>query len=135
MIQGGRNHPDNYQLKTSSILVFDSVQNFVEHVKSINWLTNKRFRHPHLVYIPGVTKSDLLENIDDGFLIDNVGFLVHEADGSIGLVTSFMFSKKKCRTNQLITINRFSNATLEWENTTFYPEKYNNLHGCSLNVK
>lgn len=42
-----------------------------------------------------------------------------------------MYTASKCQSNQLVTINRF-NTTMGWENKTFYPDKYRNLHGCTL---
>lgn len=132
--RGGPEYPSHYKLNVSSICLFDSVDNFVENFKSINWLTNKRFRHPHLVYIPGATLSDILSSIHDGFSIDHVGFLVDGVDGSIELVTNFMYTSHACRANQLMTVNRFSGVEGKWETSIFYPNKYNDFHGCTLTV-
>lgn len=132
--KGGRNFQWNNQLNISSIAVFDSAQNFKETVKNMKWLSNPRMRHKHLVYAPGLSVSDIVENIKNGFDIDQVGFLMNETKKSIELVASFMFTPQKCRSNQLVTINRFMRNTMKWENTNFYPRKYRNFHSCRLNV-
>lgn len=131
VIRGQRNQ----QLKISSILLFDSVQNFKDNVKNIKWLSNKRVRYPHLVYIPNATLADIEENFLDGFDIDNVAFLTNLTEISIELASSFMFTPKKCRSNQPKIINKFTGPDFKWVNTNssgFYPQKYRNFHGCEL---
>lgn len=123
-----------YQLNISSLLFFDSPQNFIALVKKIKWLSDKRMRYKHLVHVPNLIMSDIVENIQDGFSIDNVNFLMNETEESIDLVSSFMFTSKKCRSNQLVTINRFTRNQRRWENSNFYPEKYKNFHNCKLSV-
>lgn len=132
VLKGGTNFPWNNQLNITSIVVFDSPQNFRESIKKIKWLSNPRMRHKHLVHAPNLSVGDVVENIRDGFNIDQVNFLMNETGKSIELVTSFMFTSKKCRSNQLVTINRFIRNTMRWENSNFYPKKYQNLHGCVL---
>lgn len=122
------------QLTISSLLIFDSVETFKTQVKHIRWLSNSKVRFKHLVYIPRVTVNDLIENIEDGFAIDCVNFLMNETSESIELVTSFMFTSETCKKNQLVTINRFSSKTSKWENEKFYVEKYRNLYDCELVV-
>jgi hypothetical protein len=125
----------NTRLNVSSILIFDSVQNFKNICKDIKWLSNPKVRHRHLVYAPNVSVSDVSESIKDGFDIDNVGFLMNETETSIELVSSFMFTEKKCKANQLKTINRFSvKRTMQWKKSIFYPKKYQDFHSCSLSV-
>jgi hypothetical protein len=69
------------------------------------------------------------------FAIDNVNFLMNESEKSIELVTGFVFSPKKCRFNQFLSINRFENSSMEWETSNFYPDKYRNLHKCDLTYR
>lgn len=119
------------KLNISSLLIFDSAKTFQETRDNITWLSNKRIRYQHLVYVPDLTISDL-EVIEDGFSIDNVNFLMNETDKSIDLVSGFMFTKEKCHQNQFVTINRFNGETERWENSNFYPNKYQNFHECNL---
>lgn len=119
------------KLNISSILLFDSVQEFKK--RNITWLSNSRMRHKHVVHIPNVTINDL-EIIQDGFSIDNVAFLMNVTRSSIELVSSFMFTKNKCRSNHFVTINRFRKSTMKWTNSNFYPNKYKNFHACDLSV-
>lgn len=131
--RGGVNHPWRNQLKVSSILAFDSLKNFQQVSKDIRWQTRKDLRLKHLVHIPNVTIADL-ERIQDGFSIDNVDFLVNDDNKSMELVSGFMFSSEKCRSNKFVVINRFERATMRWETPDFYPAKYQNFHGCLLTV-
>lgn len=45
-----------------------------------------------------------------------------------------MFTKEKCRQQQLVKINQFHRATLEWESDEFFPKKYKNNHNCEVTV-
>lgn len=134
LVQSAKSKLWKNKLSTSSLLVFDSSEVFKETCKNITWQTNKKRRLQHLVYVRNGTVKDIEENIKDGFMIDSVGFLINETVNSIDLVASFMFSAYACRSNQLVTINRFWRKTMKWENSTFYPNKYQNLHGCTLAV-
>lgn len=128
-----QNNPWKNQLNISSILIFDSAKTFLERKHKIKWLSNKRMRFEHLVYFPNASVNDF-EDIQDGFAIDNVNFLVNETENSIDLLTGYMFSEYKCHQNQFVTINKFDSKTMRWENSNFYPEKYHNLHGCNLTL-
>ena len=94
----------------------------------------ERHRNHHLVYVPGLTTSDIIETFNDGFEIDHVNFLMHETDNTIELVTAYMFTPQACKELLLKTINRFDLQTLEWENAIYYPNKYENFYGCELTV-
>lgn len=120
-------------LNTSSVVFFDESKDFVVLSENIKWQNKRRTRHKHLVYIANGTKADI-PPMSDGFSIDNVNFLVNETEASIELVTSYMFSERKCRSIQLVTINVFERATMRWENQNFYPEKYRNFHGCNVTL-
>lgn len=121
------------KLNTSSILTFDSPQNFMEMKNRIEWVSNKKIRYKSLIYILNTTIDDLA-GITDGFPFDNVNFLLNETNKSIDLVASFMFTPSGCRTNQFKTINRFVRNGMRWESSNFYPEKYQNFHECPLVV-
>ena len=154
-----------FELGESSIVFFDSVQTFKANALNVKWVTNPRKKTHHLVYVSGLTESDIIETITDGFLIDNVNFFMNEKRNSIELVASFMFTKDEpefytkydtdddeednteddeeddpedgdisCREMQLKTINRFNMNVSKWENSIFYPKKYENFHGCNLTV-
>lgn len=122
------------KLNTSTLLIFESPEDFRDTAEKIVWQTNKSKRHRHLVYIQNGTKNDVTQTVKDGFLIDNVAFLVNETENSIKLAISYMFTERKCRENQLVTINRFQKNTMKWESDNFFPEKYRNMHACPLTV-
>lgn len=121
------------KLESFSILIVDSPENFKLLSETIVWQTNPKKRYQHLVHIQGATIRDVQE-IKDGFPIDNIDFLVNESKDLIDLVTSFMFTPKKCRINQPVTINRFSRGSMRWITPIFFPKKYENLHSCTLSV-
>ena len=86
-------------------------------------MSNERHRNQHLVYVPGLTTSDIIQTFDDAFEMDRVNFLMNETDNSIDLVTGYMFSPQACKKVQLKTINRFDFQTLEWGNSIFLPKE------------
>ena len=124
----------SFTIPNPSIVFFDSVGSFKANAFKTWWVSNERHRSHHLVYVPGLTFLDIVETLDDGFLIDHVNFLMHETDNSIELVTSFMFTPQACEQLQLKIINRFDLQAMEWENSIFYPKKYENFYGCKLGV-
>ena len=97
-------------------------------------MSNPRQRSQHLVHVPRLTTSDIIETFPDGFLVDQVNFLINETKSSIELVASYMFTERACRVQQLKIINRFNFNTKKWEKSSFYPKKYQNFHGCWLNI-
>lgn len=121
---------------TSTIAIFDSVRIFEGFNTSINWQTNPQRRLKHLVYIYNSSSNDVVENIQDGFTFDSVNFLTNETENSIDLVTLFMFTREKCRSMTLVSINRFLSKKRDWQKSThysdFYQNKYENLHNCTL---
>lgn len=121
------------RLNTSSILLFDTLGTFEKLLTKIVWQTNVEKRTQHLVFVPNITTT-VLKTIQDEFAIDSVAFLSNVTKISVDLVTGFMFTKFNCRSNHFVTINRFHRATRKWENSTFYPEKYSNLHRCPFLV-
>lgn len=121
-------------LNTSTLLTFDSPKSFRETANRIVWQTNLEKRYKHLVYIAKGQIKDITESIIDGFDIDKVAFLVNESEKSIDLATSFMFTEKKCRENQVSVINRFNKEAMSWESGNFYPNKYKNLYLCEVSL-
>lgn len=121
-------------LDIPSLLVFESDEIFKQMSKKIVWQNNPEKRFEHLVYIFDSTQefSSEIEE-DDDWSFDNVAFLLNESQKSIDLATFFLFTDKKCRQNQLVTINRFRQGVL-WENDNFWPKKYKNFFGCPMNL-
>lgn len=125
---------ESIKLNTSTLLIFESPDDFKEKAEKIDWQTNKYRRFRHLVYIKNATKDDVMSSIHDGFSIDNVAFLLNETENLIELATSYMFTANKCRENQVVTINRFQRNTMKWETDIFFPEKYRDMHSCELTI-
>ena len=108
---------DTFYLPNSVIAIFDSVDRFKANAHYIKRATNREQRTHHLVYVPKLKYSDIINTFPAGFLIDHVSFLMNKTENSIECVTAFMFSPFfTCRQLQLETINRFDLNTLKWEN-------------------
>lgn len=122
------------ELEFSTVLIFNSLQEFNKTYPKIIWKPSKWRSYRHLVYVNNTTVQDLVDCDLTGWDIDNVAFLVDKTEKSISLVTSFMFTEKKCRDTQLVTINCFNKNTMKWANNNFYPRKYRNLHKCPVSV-
>lgn len=120
-------------LNTSSILIFDSPSIFKQIGENVKWQNNARKRHKHLVYFPGTRVMDLLI-FQDGFSIDSVNFLINESEKSIKLVSNLIFNSQSCESNRFVTIKKFMRTSMKWNTSIFYPDKYDDLHGCRLNV-
>ena len=128
-----------YNLIEASIVFFQSKECFKALASRTNWNSNVAKRHHHLVYAPGLTSSDVAKIFSpdlffDASRIDHVSFLVNETEKSIELVSGFMFTEQACEQLQFKTINRFNMWTMEWDNSIFYPKKYENFHRCNLTL-
>jgi hypothetical protein len=60
-------------------------------------------------------------------------FLVWD-EKSLVLKTFERFNQPNCKIYHEIVINRFSNATLKWQNRRFTAKKYENFNGCKMNI-
>jgi hypothetical protein len=123
---------DEYQLNNSSIVLFDSPENFNRTQHRIVFQHGYLISHPHLVHIHNAEIEDIQVVAHKNYTIDKTTFLVHETLHSIQLATSFMYTPEACRKNQFKVINRFTRGEKRWENSNFYVEKYRNFYGCEL---
>jgi hypothetical protein len=123
---------NEYKLNTSSIVLFDSPENFNRTQQRIVFQHGFLISHPHLVHIHNAEIEDIQVATHKNYTIDKTTFLVHETLHSIQLATSFMFTPEACYENQFKVINRFTREEKRWENPNFYVEKYRNLYGCQL---
>lgn len=132
---GDRHNPWKFRLNTSSVLVFDSPRSFKRIATKIIWQTDPKVRYKHIVYVITMTIDDLRSmTFEDGFSIDCVNFLVDENENSIDLAQNVMFSARACREIRWAVFNQFDKSINRWSHSDFYPNKYRNLHGCSLEV-
>lgn len=119
-------------LNISSILLFDSAENFNQN--RISWLSNKHFRFKHLVVAPGINKNDMIRGYD-GFEIDEVLFLGTLLDGTIFITTSFMYTPIACGVHQTHLTNIFNIKTLQWtKKRFFFVNKYRNIYKCPVRM-
>ena len=123
-----------YELRDLSVVFFESRESFMECASMVKWAFKREKRYQHLAHAPGLQLNDLYESNLDGFSVDHVSFLVDKTETSISLVTDFMFTQEICRVLYYEPINRFELSTLKWENSVFFPKKYQNFHGCDLTI-
>lgn len=122
-----------FSLNTSSILLFDSLTRFREIAPQIIWQNDPKVCFKHLVSVPNMTVGDLeTVRFAEGFHFDCVNFLANKGEKSIDLVQNDMSSERACRVIRWNTYNRFHKTTMRWNHTDFYPDKYQDLHGCEL---
>lgn len=119
-----------FQLNRTSIVLFDSIQQFKKCAPKIRWLQDPGTRHKHIVSAPELLENDILD-FKDGFKLDHVIFLTNETQKSVDLSASFMFTAAACSKNQPRTFNRFNGT---WNNSILFPSKYDDMHGCHLTM-
>jgi hypothetical protein len=131
-----RPHPDSneFKLNTSSILLFDSPENFNQTQNRIVFQHGNLISHPHLVYIHNASMDDIQVAANKNHTIDKTMFFVNETHELIELATSFMFSPGVCHKNQFRVINRFTRRQKRWEKSEFYQPKNTNFHGCPIEI-
>lgn len=122
------------ELENSAVLTFDSAQQFNKVFPKIYWTVDKWGGYPHVVHIANSTIDDIRKYTFVDFFINEIAFLMNKTEKSIDLVTTFLFTQKKCRKIQFVTINRFDKDTKKWDNDNFYPKKYRNFHKCPVRV-
>jgi hypothetical protein len=121
-----------------SIVLFDSGEDFK---KFGNRLKYKQERGalilPNILFfVPKRGQIDVVAYYaNTSFPFVNTNFIQIVNETTVDLVTNFKFESGKCGKHHYKTINRFSTSNLKWENETFYPEKFNNYHGCELKVQ
>lgn len=132
--QVSKSSAENYwktKLNISSILMFDSPENFKAVSRNITWVSDVRKRSKNLVFIRNATISDIV-GIENEFSIDSTSFLLNDDGKSIELVASYMFTPRACRSSRLTTINRFFMDKMSWESSKIFPRKYRNMYNCKL---
>lgn len=133
ILDGCRRNP--LILNTSSILIFDSKENFMRFATTISWQNDENFRRKHLVSVANLTIVDLRAIPTTVWpLFNSVNFLVNGNDKSIDVAQNIIFSAHACREGLVTVFNRFDRGTRRWHRTDLYPNKYQNLHGCPLFV-
>jgi hypothetical protein len=123
-----------FKLNLSSILFFDSPENFKQTQKRIVFQHGNLISHPHLVYIHNALMNDIQVAAYKKHTIDKTMFFVNEKRESIELTTSFMFSPGACHKNKFRVINRFTRQQKRWEKSEFLETKNMNFYGCQLEV-
>jgi hypothetical protein len=103
-------HENQISLNISTVLIFDSPENFHQTINNIKWQPHKAARLHHLVYIHGGRMSHL-EALPTNLTLDKVDFLINETGHSIELATAFMFSPGVCRLNHFKVVDRFKAET------------------------
>jgi hypothetical protein len=118
-----------------SILLFDSVEYFLGVVIKIKFWNERGIWFNHLIFSPNYGKIDIIEYLNSSnTAVENLNFIKIVNDSTVDLVSSSRFSPGMCNKIHYNAINQFSANTLKWHNKTFFPDKYENFHGCQLKV-
>jgi hypothetical protein len=119
-----------FELAHSAILIFDSFKNYQQFEQKIQLAYNGPKEINFLIYCHNLTTKVIENNLpQDYFQIRS--FLLVEND-EIVFKALTLFTPKKCRRQQLIQVNRFSNKTLKWKDQTFFTSIIRDFHGCHL---
>lgn len=123
------------QINFPSVLLFDSMTHYWNAAKKITWTSKNDLWLNQLIYVLNLGDADPIEEFSKiGHFVENQSIIKYISDVTIDLITGFRFSPGVCGYLRHKTINQFSNETLTWHNKTFFPEKYQNFHGCPLKV-
>lgn len=122
-----------------TIVLFDSLETYYNKTHhqtefSYRFATDQGDFNKIIIYSPNLTNFEIEEQFLSDPKISEVAFLTNYTEESIELTTAYFFSPGKCHQNEVKTINRFWRRNQSWENSNFYPEKFNNFHGCTLQV-
>lgn len=124
-------------IKSPSIILFDSADDFEKALRNQNIIflignSWKNVAENHVIYAPQGRSSlqGVLMTLTKP--IDNQNFLHVVNDSTVDLISGFMFSQGKCRKSDYKVVDRFSTSTMQWQNKSFFPEKYANFNNCSL---
>jgi hypothetical protein len=128
-------NPEQLQLEFSSVLFFDSPENFKRSLQNVTYKLENPNVHRHLIYIPNIDLKALESFSFDDIDPTQMYFLVHETQQSIDLATPFLFSDTACYKKQWRIINRFTKAQMRWENSNFFVSKYENYHKCPMEIE
>ena len=112
-----------------AIFLFDTMENFQEIWENYDAELKRTYRFQnHLFYIEDASKENIQKIITrDTFQ----SFLILKKD-QISLHAMTMFTEKKCREEQLVEINQFSNLERKWKTEKFLRPIIDNFHGCEL---
>jgi hypothetical protein len=127
--------PEWFYLKATQILVFDSMENFKHSFKHISFDINIKTFPSYLIYIPGFAYQVVKTFPTNVERILRTYFFADETHESIALATPFEFTPEACGKNQWKIINRFSRATMRWENPNSFATKYENYHKCPMKLQ
>lgn len=117
-----------------SIFLFDSGEHFHEASKKIYWESALGLAPNHIIYAPKRNYRDLIfENELANNGIENQNFIRVLNRTTADLVTGFQFSPGRC-TFKYESINQFSVTSMKWAKDIYFPEKYQNFHGCELKI-
>jgi hypothetical protein len=130
---------DKFYFDSPTIALLDSGEDF-ENIK--HKLAYKKHRlssfvkYPNvLIFVPKRGEIDKVAEFTHKLTpLVKTNFIQIVNDTTVDLVTNFNFESGKCGKAHYKTINRFSTSNWKWENETFFPEKFDDYHGCKLKV-
>jgi hypothetical protein len=89
-----------------------------------------------IVYYPNANAEDIVKLFPfspSNAIAFSASYILDTDSYDLSLSTIFYFSPQNCRKAQMIRVNSFSKNELRWYSNGFFPNKFKNFHGCSLN--
>lgn len=132
------NNKDGFGTSSSTVFLLDSLPLDEDELSlgDIKFFDDRGVWHKHLFYCPGMSTEDVANAFVSSKVISEVNFLVNLESSSVELVSNFLFTPNYCDMDLMQTVNRFTYDTgrWAWENSNFYPNKYQNFHDCLIEV-
>lgn len=125
---------ESFKHGQSAVLFFDSLKTFNAFMAKVE-LTNNEGQIYFLIYFPFATAEKILASLtlENSKIFSYFAyFIIDGGDGLITLNTILYYTPEACQKPQLIEVNRFFEADLEWYNYHYYPNKFDNFHGCRI---
>jgi hypothetical protein len=111
------------------------MENFKQTFKHLSFHLGVRTFPSYLIYIPEFAFEVVKSFPTNNDRVLRTYFFADETYESIDLVTPFGFTTEICDTNQWKIINRFSRATMRWENSNTFKTKFGNLYQCPMELQ
>lgn len=117
-----------------TIVVVDSVRSFERFSAGINASFD---HHGYFLIVHLNGNQDDIRSIFKllwDVYIYNVNIICEIMAGEISMLTFLPFNRKACNDLSPKIINEFDRKSMTWERDFEYPEKFNNLHQCTLKI-
>ena len=121
------------EINNDAIFLFDTVENYLNHVKHAMLAPKNEQVELHVwFYCADLSNHDIKRVTPNSQIFKN--YLLEE-NGEIVLNAHVMYTKKQCKSPQLIEINRFKMLARKWSTGKFHSTEIENFYGCELSFQ